>query len=94
MSSHGKFQVAKRGATVDGDAVRMRDRVAVVVLDRSVEQGVAEVEDDGVPFEEKMTALTKTLYEQMAAGQVLDARIRENLASLGYGESTKGIQQG
>ena len=48
--------------------------------------GAAEVADDGVLFEAKMAALTQTLYQQMAAAQTLDARIRENLEALGYGE--------
>jgi type I restriction enzyme M protein len=48
--------------------------------------GAAEVADDGVLFETKMAALTQTLYRQMAAAQTLDARIRENLEALGYGE--------
>lgn len=48
--------------------------------------GIAEVEDDGVPFEEKMEALTTTLYAQMKEGVALDAVIRKNLEGLGYGE--------
>ena len=46
--------------------------------------GAAEIEDDGVPFEHKMTELTWTLYRQMAESEKLDAVIRENLAGLGY----------
>jgi type I restriction enzyme M protein len=46
--------------------------------------GAAEIEDDGVVFEEKMTELTSTLYRQMAESEKLDAVIRENLAGLGY----------
>ncbi len=46
--------------------------------------GVAEIEDDGVPFEEKMAALTKTLYRQMEESEKLDAVIRGNLELLGY----------
>ncbi|MEB3274641.1 MAG: class I SAM-dependent DNA methyltransferase [Prochlorothrix sp.] len=48
--------------------------------------GAAELEDDGVPFEEKMAELTETLYRQMAESERLDAVIRENLEGLGYGE--------
>jgi len=47
--------------------------------------GAAEIEDDGVPFEEKMTELTQTLYRQMDEAQQLDATIRKNLEVLGYG---------
>jgi len=47
--------------------------------------GAADIEDDGVPFEEKMAELTQTLYRQMAESEKLDAVIRENLEALGYG---------
>ena len=46
--------------------------------------GVAEEEDDGIPFEEKMTELTSTLFSQMEEAKELDKAIRENLKSLGY----------
>lgn len=46
--------------------------------------GVAEEEDDGVPFEEKMSDLTATLKRQMAESEQLDATIKENLKLLGY----------
>lgn len=46
--------------------------------------GVAEEEDDGVPFEEKMEGLTKVLKSQMAEAKSLDAAIEENLKWLGY----------
>jgi len=46
--------------------------------------GVAEEEDDGVPFEEKMTALTARLKEQMDEAKALDQAITENLKWLGY----------
>jgi len=58
--------------------------------------GAEEVEDDGVPFEEKMTKLSAELYEQFAKADKLDlpaeapaqagAAIRKNLEALGYGE--------
>ncbi len=47
--------------------------------------GAAEIEDDGIAFEEKMTELSQTLYQQMAESKKLDAVIRENLEALGYG---------
>lgn len=47
--------------------------------------GAAEIEYDGIPFEEKMTELTQTLYRQMVESEKLDAVIRENLEVLGYG---------
>ena len=48
--------------------------------------GAAEIEDDGIPFEEKMAELSQTLYKQLAESEKLDTAIRQNLAGLGYGE--------
>ena len=46
--------------------------------------GVAEEEDDGVPFNEKMAELTATLKEQFEASHKLEAEIRKNLSALGW----------
>jgi len=48
--------------------------------------GAVDIEDDGISFEEKMAALSATLFEQMRDGAELDAVIRRNLEVLGYGE--------
>ncbi len=48
--------------------------------------GAEAVEDDGEPFEEKMTRLAATLREQQAEAARLDAAIAANLRELGYGE--------
>jgi len=48
--------------------------------------GAAPIEDDGIPFEEKMTELSQTLYSQLKEAEKLDAVIRKNLGVLGYGE--------
>ena len=48
--------------------------------------GAAPLEDDGIPFETKMTEMSKTLYAQMDESQKLDNVIRKNLEVLGYGE--------
>ncbi len=48
--------------------------------------GAEEIEDDGIPFEEKMAVLSAELYEQMTEGAELDTAIRHNLEALGYGE--------
>ena len=45
--------------------------------------GAADVEDDGEPFEQKMTRLTATLEEQFAESINLERMIRKNLGSLG-----------
>jgi len=47
--------------------------------------GAEEQEDDGVPFEEKMAALTAKLYEQFDEARKLEAEIKKNLEVLGYG---------
>lgn len=47
--------------------------------------GAEDVEDDGEPFAEKMAKLTATLQEQFAESAKLEARIRSNLAGVGYG---------
>lgn len=41
--------------------------------------GAADVEDDGVPFEERFGALRAKLTEQFAAGRELEARIEAAL---------------
>jgi len=46
--------------------------------------GTEEAEDDGIPFEDKMNALTAQLAEQFARGNELQLRIRENLKGIGY----------
>ncbi len=47
--------------------------------------GAAEIEDDGIPFEEKMSELSATLYEQFEESDRLKAVIKRNLEVLGYG---------
>lgn len=46
--------------------------------------GVAEEEDDGIPFEEKMQTLSGLLKEQMSQSEQLDTDIKNNLKLLGY----------
>ncbi|WP_342607745.1 class I SAM-dependent DNA methyltransferase [Vibrio tritonius] len=48
--------------------------------------GAADLEDDGIPFETKMTELTQTLYRQLDEAEALDKAIRANMEALGYGE--------
>jgi len=48
--------------------------------------GAAEIEDDGIPFEEKMANLSATLYKQFAEAKHLESTIKKNLEVLGYGE--------
>lgn len=46
--------------------------------------GAAEIEDDGIPFGEKMANLTAKLKVQFAESDRLEAEIKKNLAGLGY----------
>ena len=46
--------------------------------------GAADEEDDGIPFAEKMAALTERLSEQFAESAKLETEIKKNLAGLGY----------
>ena len=46
--------------------------------------GAEEVEDDGEPFEEKMTRLVAELHGQFAESAKLEKQIKQNLMSLGY----------
>lgn len=46
--------------------------------------GVAEEEDDGIPFETKMGRLSQLLKDQMEQANALDAEIQNNLKVLGY----------
>jgi type I restriction enzyme M protein len=48
--------------------------------------GAAPLEDDGIPFETKMTEMSQMLYAQMEESAKLDDVIRQNLEGLGYGE--------
>ncbi len=48
--------------------------------------GAAPLEDDGIPFETKMTEMSQMLYKQMDASAKLDDVIRKNLKGLGFGE--------
>ena len=46
--------------------------------------GIAEVEDDGEPFQEKMKRLTSELSDMFAQSHQLEDEIRKQLKSIGY----------
>jgi type I restriction enzyme M protein len=46
--------------------------------------GIPELEDDGIPYEEKMTKLVKELKEQMEESKELDEKIKESLEEVGF----------
>lgn len=56
--------------------------------------GAAAIEDDGIPFETKMTEMSQTLYAQMAESEKLDEVIKANLTKLGYGDKKGGGAHG
>lgn len=78
----GKYEgVVGFGRKAKNDRVALRRFVGVP--GRHV--GVGEVEDDGKPFDEKMTRLVATLEEQFAEGARLEKAIRKTLRGVGYG---------
>lgn len=46
--------------------------------------GIEEEEDDGIPFEEKMEALTEELSDLFKEGRILEEEIRNRLKVIGY----------
>ena len=46
--------------------------------------GAEEVEDDGIPFTEKMATLTSELADQFAESAKLEKAIRKNMKALGF----------
>ena len=46
--------------------------------------GIEEQEDDGEPFDEKMTSLTSELSEMFAKSHELEEEIRQKLEAIGY----------
>lgn len=68
-----------KGATLE----EMRKHGHVLTPGRYV--GAEEVEDDGEPFDEKVTRLAAQLRAQQAEAAMLDAAIAANLKELGYG---------
>ena len=67
-------------ATID----EIKSHSYVLTLGRYV--GAEEIENDGVPFEEKMAEFSATLYQQFDKANQVEAVIRKNLEVLGYGE--------
>lgn len=48
--------------------------------------GIEEIEDDGEPFEEKMTRLSTELYDLFEKSHKLEIEIKEKLSAIGYGK--------
>ena len=71
-----------RGGMVSLEEIKKHD----FVLTPGRYVGAAPIEDDGIPFETKMTEMSTKLYEQMKESAKLDAVIKKNLKTLGFGE--------
>ena len=54
--------------------------------------GIEEVEDDGEPFEEKMTRLTSELLEMFAKSHELENEICKKMKDLGFTMESKGCE--
>ena len=46
--------------------------------------GIADIEDDEIPFEKQITELSEKLYEQFAESERLATTIKKNLEAIGY----------
>lgn len=78
----GEYEDVKgfcKSATID----EVREHEYILTPGRYV--GIEDVEDDGEPFEEKMTRLTGELAEQFSKSRDLEDEIRKNLRGIGYG---------
>jgi len=71
-----------KSATIE----KIREHGYVLTPGRYV--GAAAVEDDGIPFEEKMAALSAEWRAQVAEARKLDQAIERNLAQLGWETGT------
>ncbi|WP_315080564.1 class I SAM-dependent DNA methyltransferase [uncultured Clostridium sp.] len=60
----------------------VRDHEYILTPGRYV--GIEEVEDDGEPFDEKMTRLTGDLAEMFAKSHLLEDEIKKRLGAIGY----------
>ena len=78
----GKYEDVP-GLCYSATTEKIREHNHVLTPGRFVE--AEKVEDDGEPFEEKMTRLVNTLNEQFAEGVRLEKEIKSNLSSLGFG---------
>lgn len=87
---------AWRGETKDGEYediagfCKSSDQVVIesndYVLTPGRYVGSAIDADDGISFEEKMSSLSESLYEQVKESQLLDETIRKQLEEIGYGK--------
>jgi type I restriction enzyme M protein len=77
----GKYEDIKgfcKSATLE----EVREHEYVLTPGRYV--GIEELEDDGVPFEEKMESMTSELAKLFAKSRQLEEEIKKNLGGIGY----------
>lgn len=67
-------------AVVETEEIRKQD----YILTPGRYVGIAEPEDDGEPFEEKMKRLTSELSDMFKKSRELEEEIRKNLEAIGY----------
>ena len=78
----GKFEPVKGfSAIADLDEIAKQD----FILTPGRYVGIAETEDDGEPFEEKMTRLTSEISKCFEESNRLQEQIKKNLEAIGYG---------
>ncbi|TGG87506.1 type I restriction-modification system subunit M [Geotoga petraea] len=80
-AEEGEYEDVKgfcKSATLD----EVREHEYILTPGRYV--GIEEVEDDGEPFDEKMTKLTEELAELFAKSRHLEDEIKKNLGGIGY----------
>ena len=71
-----------QGFCKSADIEKVREHEYILTPGRYV--GIEEAEDDGEPFEEKMTRLTGELAEMFAKSHKLEDEIRERLGAIGF----------
>lgn len=77
----GKYEDIK-GFCKSAKIEEIREHEYVLTPGRYV--GIEDVEDDGIPFEEKMENMTAELAELFAKSRYLEDEIRKNLGGIGY----------
>jgi type I restriction enzyme M protein len=81
-NKNGKYE-NKAGFCKSATIEEVKNNNYVLMPGRYV--GTEEEADDGIPFDDKMKALTSKLADQFAKGRELEKAIHENLKGIGYG---------
>lgn len=73
----------EKGFCKSADMTEVEKHAFVLTPGRYV--GITDLEDDGIPFENKMSDLTQKLSEQMAQEENLNTEIKNQLKNIGFG---------